>query len=185
MLIKRLLEFPLIVLAKLYSLKSLLQKLQFNRIGKNVTIGHHCSFSYKNITIGNNVSIGDYASFISTISKIEIGNYVLIGPNVTIRGGNHRYDLIGKYIFEITENEKLSIHDGNVIIEDDVWIGCNCTILKGVVVGRGSVIGAATVLRHDVPPYSVVIGNPSRLIKMRFSNNQIEEHENKLSKNKE
>jgi acetyltransferase-like isoleucine patch superfamily enzyme len=51
-----------------------------------------------------------------------------------------------------------------IVIEDDVWIGFNATVLKGVTIGRGAIIGASTVVTKDVPPYAIVVGNPQRQI---------------------
>ncbi len=65
---------------------SLLEE-KFKRFGENVSIGKSCDFIYDHIEIGDDVQIGDYASFIASVATIHIGNHVLFGPNVTIRGG--------------------------------------------------------------------------------------------------
>src|SRR5262249_48718165 len=60
-------------------------------------------------------------------------------------------------------------HDLNaraVVIEDDVWIGFNSVVLKGVRIGRGAIIGASTVVNHDVPPFTLVVGNPMRIVRV-------------------
>lgn len=72
----------------------------------------------------------------------------------------------------LKNNEALS--KGNIIIEDDVWIGQGAIILSGVTIGRGSVIGAGAVVAKDIPPYSIVVGNPGKVIKKRFSDEIIE-----------
>ena len=69
-----------------------------------------------------------------------------------------------------------------VVIEDDVWTGANVTILKGVTIGRGSVIAAGAVVTKSFPPYSIIGGVPAKLIKMRFTPEQIAEHERVLYK---
>lgn len=67
-------------------------------------------------------------------------------------------------------NEKVEAHSkGPVIIDDDVWIGFGATILSGVTIGKGAIVAAASVVIHDVEPYSIVAGNPARPIKYRFS----------------
>lgn len=58
---------------------------------------------------------------------------------------------------------------GEIVIEEDVWIGSNSVILSGVKIGRGSVIGAGSIVTKDIPRYSVVAGNPAKIVKMRFS----------------
>lgn len=157
-------------------------KKMFAECGENVTIGESCHFYCKNIYLGNNVSIGRGSEFISSVSKIYIGDNVMFGPNVTIRGGDHRIDIIGKYMKDISESEKLEKNDMDVIIHDDVWIGCNVTILKGVEIGRGSVVGAGSVIAKSIPPYTVHIGSHGILERKRFTDEQIERHEEILYK---
>lgn len=153
---------------------------QFAEHGEKVSVGVGCDFIPSHIHCGHHVHIGPHASFIASIAHIYIGNYVVFGPSVTIRGGNHRTDLIGKQIYEIGDNEKLTENDKDVIIEDGVWVGCNAIILKGVTIGRGAVVAAGAVVTKDVPAYAVVGGNPAKLIKFRFTEEQIKEHEGVL-----
>ncbi|MBQ7799060.1 MAG: antibiotic acetyltransferase, partial [Oscillospiraceae bacterium] len=101
---------------------------------------------------------------------------------VSIRGGNHRTDIVGKYIKDVTEKEKLPDNDQDVIIEDDVWIGTNAIILKGVKIGRGSVIGAGSVVTRNVPSYTIHVGSHGIFEKERFTKSEIEEHERILFK---
>lgn len=76
--------------------------------------------------------------------------------------------------------EKLPENDAPVVIEDDVWTCANVTILKGVTIGRGSIIAADAVVTKSFPPYSIIDGVPAKVLKMRFSEEEIEEHEEKL-----
>lgn len=145
-----------------------------------LSIGHHCDFILPHIHICNNVYIGDRASFIASIAHIYIGNNIMFGPNVTIRGGDHKSDIVGKYIFDIRESEKSLENDLDVIIDDDVWVGCNVTILKGVHVGRGAIVAAGSIVVKSVPSYAIVAGNPAKVIKFRFNDDQILQHEKKL-----
>ena len=73
--------------------------------------------------------------------------------------------------------EKLPENDQDVHIEEGVWVGCNATILKGVTIGKGAVVAAGSVVTKDVLPYSIVGGNPAKVIKYRFTPEQIEKHE--------
>lgn len=134
----------------------------------------------KNISIGNETYIGPRALFYSTNAKLIIGNKVVFGPSVTIITGDHRTDVIGKYIKDVTQ--KLPENDKDVIIEDDVWIGTNVTILKGVTIGHGSIVAAGSVVTKSFPAYSIIGGCPAKLLKMRFNANEIIEHENILYK---
>jgi acetyltransferase-like isoleucine patch superfamily enzyme len=129
------------------------------------------------ITIGDSVYIGPRVLMYSTVAYLKIGSYVNIGPNVSIITGDHRTNIIGEYMCNI--NEKLPQNDQDVIIEDDVWIGMNASIFKGVKIGRGSVIAGASVVTKDVPPYSIYISKND--IRPRFGQEQIIEHERLLN----
>lgn len=157
-------------------------KEHFKKFGTDVWIGRNCSFIYSHVEIGNDVQIGDGASFIASKANIRIGNKVIFGPNVTIRGGDHPTNVIGRYMKDIKECEKDPQLDQDVIIEDDVWIGCNVTILKGVHIGRGSVVGAGSVVTRSILPYTIYVGSHQPFYKPRFSSEEIIEHERLLNK---
>ncbi len=152
-------------------------KAMFAQCGSNVMIARNGSFSFKNIYIGNDVSIGPKATIMCSLAKVKIGNKVMFGPGVTVITGGHRTDLVGRYMYDIKEQEKLPENDQDITIEDDVWVGANAIILKGVTVGCGSVVAAGSVVTHDVPPYSIVGGVPAKIIKMRFTDEEIKRHE--------
>ena len=103
---------------------------------------------------------------------LTIGNFCSIADNVHFfLGGEHNYHNISTFPFKnyIFKNKiKESISKGPIIIGDDVWIGFGTTILSGVKIGQGSVIGANSIVTKDIPPYSIYAGN--RIIKRRFSN---------------
>jgi acetyltransferase-like isoleucine patch superfamily enzyme len=86
--------------------------------------------------------------------------------------------VIGKYI--VDSHEKLSENDKEVIIEDDIWVGANVTMLMGVTIGRGSVNVAGSVVNKSCPPYSLIGGIPAKILKYRFTIDEIVEHEKKL-----
>jgi len=143
---------------------------RFKRCGTNVKFNPlSSSFVYKNISIGNDVYIGEKASFMPYIAHLYIGNKVMFGPNVTIRGGMHPYYVSGRFLFDIGENENNPDDDQDIYIEDDVWVGTNVTILKGVVVGRGSVVAAGAVVTKSVAPYTIVGGVPAKKLSNRFN----------------
>lgn len=171
-----------LVISKLYDrLIMYLLITLFQKHGTNVRFFPTKSdFHYKNISIGNDVFIGAGASFIATKSYIKIGNKVMFGPNVTIRGGNHSSHIIGKYMFDYKNSDKLIEDDQPVIIEDDVWIGTGAIILKGVTVGTGSIIAAGAVVVRDVPKYSIVGGVPAAVIRTRWNDDELKEHLSKI-----
>ena len=73
------------------------------------------------------------------------------------------------------------IDDQDIIVEDDVWIGARAIILKGVTIGKGSVVGAGAVVTKTIPPYSIVGGVPAKILRRRFSNEEIIKHESILA----
>ena len=135
---------------------------------------------WENLSIGDGSSIPKGSVFYCTRALLTIGEKVIFGPNPTIITGDHRIDVIGKYIIDITDEEKLPRQDAPVTIEDDCWIGANVTILKGVTVGRGTVVAAGAVVNKSLPPYSVAGGIPAKVLKYRFTPEQIIEHEKAL-----
>lgn len=158
--------------------KMLLLMHAFAEHGSRFIFGPNDSFSYENIEAGNYVSIGGGATFLASESKIKIGNKVLFGPNVTIIGGNHNTSVIGKYMYDV--HEKRPEDDQDILIDDDVWVGANATILKGVHLHRGCVIAAGAVVTRDVSPYAIAAGVPAKMISFRFNIENILYHEEAL-----
>ncbi len=159
-------------------------------IGRGVTIGRHAyldGLSREGLKIGDNVSIGPYVSiectgnlrtlgrgcvigsrsgigaysFIGAAGGVQIGSDVIMGQWVSFHSENHNFDDPDVLI------RTQGVSHRGVIVEDDCWIGAKVTFLDGAHVGRGSVIGAGSVVRGDIPPYSVAAGVPARVIKSR------------------
>ncbi len=112
--------------------------------------------------------------------KISIGNYCSLADKImVIAGGEHEKEWVSNYPFvKIFEREDLYHkqkvrYKGDILIEHDVWIGNNVTILSGVTIGSGSVVGAGSVVVKDVAPYSIVVGNPAKMMRMRFGDDDI------------
>lgn len=121
------------------------------------------------ITIGNNCSIGAH-NHITATNRIVIGDGFLSGKWVTITDNSHgNYDLNNPEDIEqwqsVLPNHRPTVSKGPVIIGQNVWVGDKATILPGVTIGDGAVIGANSVVTKDVPPYSIVVGNPAKVIK--------------------
>ncbi len=129
------------------------------RLGKKIDIWRNTTF-----WVGSNIEIGDYSQLnpgVFLSGNVEIGKYVLIGPNVNIIGGTHNYESLDLPIrFQGSKVLK-------ILIEDDVWIGANATILGGVKIGKGAIIGAGTVVTKDVMPYEIHVGTPNKKLKTR------------------
>lgn len=133
-----------------------------------------------NLSIGDGTSIPKGSVFYCTEAPLTIGKKVVFGPRPTIITGDHRTDVVGSFILDNTE--KLPENDLPVVIEDDVWCGANVTILKGVTIGRGAVIAAGAVVTKSIPPYCIAGGIPARVLKMRFTEEEIIKHESLLLK---
>ena len=165
---------------------------EFNSVGKNciiekmrsligakrITIGNNCTIginsqltahdSFRNynytpcIVIGDDVSLGDYIH-ITAINSITICDGVLTGRWVTI--SDHSHGCVESAELSIAPNYRKLSSKGPVYIGKNVWIGDKASIMPGVTIGDGCVIGANTVVTKDVPPYSVVVGTPGRIVK--------------------
>lgn len=149
--------------------------------GENVRIGTNATLNWQNVYCGSDISIGQDALFMCTRAAIIIGDHVMVGPHVTIITGDHRTDIIGRYMTSITDNEKLPENDAEVHIEGDNWIGANAVILKGVHIGKGAIVAAGAVVNRDVPPYACVGGVPAKILKYRFSKEEQKMHEGMLN----
>lgn len=95
--------------------------------------------------------------------------------NFTVITGNHGRTC-GEW-FYITASKHVKDIEKDVIVEEDVWIGANVTLLSGVKVGRGATVGAGSVVSYNVPPYSIVSGNPAKVVGFSFKPEDIIEHE--------
>lgn len=154
---------------------------QFLDFGEHSYVGHECMFTYPTVSIGHHTYIGSKCVFQSSHGLIKIGNHVMFGPGVHIHGGDHIYNQIGVYMNEV---KKESGQDKEVIIKDDVWVGANAIILggkTGITIGEGCVIGAGSIVTKSTPPYAIVVGNPARVVKMRFTEEELIEHKRILS----
>lgn len=129
----------------------------------------------KNITMPSTSSFGVGACLFTTRAKIIVGHYVMAGPKLTIVTGDHHY-VPERYFATITDEEKPAECDSDVVIGEDVWIGANVTILKGVHIGRSAIIAAGAVVTHDVPEFAIVGGIPAKVIRYKWTENERERH---------
>jgi acetyltransferase-like isoleucine patch superfamily enzyme len=175
--------------AKIFALKEVFRKLYFGflgmQIGKNVRIGTlNCQwpnrinlgegtiledsvvfkitkpFNEENrIIIGKRVFIGMGCEF-NCNTKITVGDDCLIASNTTFVDTGH----------EISKGSKINTQPcivGEIILEEDVWVGTNCIILKGVTIGKGSIVGAGSLVNRSIPEYQIWAGSPARFIRNR------------------
>ena len=118
------------------------------------------------LKIGHNVCLG-FRCHIGCINYISIGDNVLVGSNVLITDHSH-----GKSEeCELSPNDRKLYSKGPVVIENDVWIGDNVCILPDTKIGHHSIIGANSVVIHDIPPYSIAVGSPAEV--KSYNNNDV------------
>ena len=130
----------------------------------------------ENVYLYENTHLLSGSLILSTRAKFIMKKNSGAAEGLTVVTGNH-YSVPGKFFMDIKDEEKPSDLDQDVVVEEDVWIASNVTILAGVTVGRGAVLGAGVVCRKDVPPYSVVLGNPGKVVGFKFTPEEIIEHE--------
>lgn len=150
---------------------------------RHCLLGHHVRIDRNNLLM--NVEMGDYTYTgpFDMLFHLKIGKFTSISYGVTIGAPEHNYKLLSTHPFiydsyyevfdksEVVRNDKF---DKETEIGNDVWIGCNSTILRGVHIGDGAVIGANSLVNRDVPPYAVVAGCPAKIIKYRFPKETID-----------
>lgn len=156
-------------------------KKAMGECGKNVMIKPSTSVfkGVENFYFDGDIRIARYAVIYSTKAKVIIGPKVAIAPYLKIITGNHTVDGLGHFMFDAGYAKKPE-DDQDVIIEGDAWLGINVTILAGVTVGRGSIISAGAVVTKSCPPYSVLVGVSAKVLKYRFSVEEVIEHEKRL-----
>ena len=173
------------------------------RFGKAVTLEHGVvidGLSHEGIELGNNVMIGPYSvirasvlsnigagirmgsgssvdaySYIGAGGPITIGENVIMGQHISFHAENHNYERTDVPIkYQGTRRR-------GIVIEDDCWVGANSTFLDGAHVGRGCVIAAGSIVRGEVPPYSVAAGAPVRVLRTRLQSAEQNSAKNAIS----
>ena len=138
-----------------------------------------CMFDLDRVHVGRYTYGGLYVLNHGEKQQLTIGDFCSIGENVTfVVCADHPVNHISTFPFKVkclkTESREAT-SKGDIILEDDVWIGQNAMILSGVTIGQGAIVAANSTVTKDVPPYAIVGGNPAKVIKYRFSDEIIEE----------
>lgn len=152
----------------------------YHQRGKGVIIRSRVRMDvvpFNHFSIGNNSMIEDFSTVNNGVGAVEIGenslvgignviigpvkigNNVILAQNIVASGLNHNYNNVTQPI------HKQGVSIAPIVIEDDCWIGSNAVITAGVTIGKHAVVAAGTVVTKNIPPYSVAVGNPSRIIK--------------------
>lgn len=148
--------FPTAMKVRNFCYKVALKKMgRYTNIADGVTIADPTR-----VSIGSNVSIHEY-TFIGAVGEVTIGDYVMFATGCAIISDSHIF----------TQRDIPMRKQGTVarpvVIEDDVWLGCKVTVLGGVRIGQGAVIGAGSVVTRDIPAYAVAMGVPCRIKRFR------------------
>lgn len=141
----------------------------------SLSLGQECYIGrYVEIGPSNSISIGDYSSIQDRsiiLGDVDIGRYCLLSLNVLMTTGKHQFEALPYRL--IRDQDQMLLRSGviqsnKITIEDDCWIGVNTVVMPGITIGKGAIIGANSVVTKDVPPYSVAVGSPARVIKQRL-----------------
>ena len=158
----------------------------YRRQYKNILNTSHIGYNVKvycpgNLYMEENTNIDSDGVIMNTRAKFIMKKNSGAAIGLLAITGNH-LSVVGKNLKQVTNQVKdeLDVHkemDKDIVVEEDVWIGSHVTLLSGVQLGRGCEVGSGSVVRVNVPPYSVVIGNPCKVVGFRFTPEEIIEHE--------
>lgn len=160
----------------LWPVRWFLLRASLKKVGKHFRFGYNSEFmDHRLIEIGDNVFMG-LDTTINTTVPVLIHDNVMFGKRVTIMGGDHNISEVGTPMrFVKTGGKNIPI-----IIDKNAWIGTNVTILKGVNIGEGAVVGAGSVVVKSIPPYSIAVGNPATVRRLRFTEEDLAIHLNQI-----
>ncbi len=138
----------------------------------------------RNLIMGENATLNSECIIMNSRAKVIIKNNSGSARQLLTITGNHM-SIVGYNVKQVTDKVKdkfdtIKEYDKDIIVEEDVWIGARVSILSGVTIGRGAEIGTGAVVRTSIPPYSVVVGNPAKIVGFRFTPDEIVEHEKVL-----
>lgn len=141
-------------------------------------------YNTKNLYIEEKCTIYSGSIIMNPRSKFILKKRSGASHNLMVVPGNHLC-LVGKWKDEVTDKIKDDLlenreYDQDIIVDEDVWMGVNVTLLNGVHIGRGCIVGAGSVVRNNTPPYSIVAGNPAKIVGFVFTPDEIIKHEKML-----
>lgn len=158
--------------------KYILSRILFRLRNKHNNVSPANIFNKDLVSIGKATYGSIYVLTFNNTNKLFIGNYCSIAPNVSFMlSADHHTNYISSYPFrvKVLGKDLEGVSKGDIIVDDDVWIGYGAIIMSGVHIGQGAVVAAGAVVTKDVPPYAIVGGVPAKVIKYRFKSEMIEE----------
>lgn len=149
----------------------------FGHYGEYATIQTPCFITEPQSCYINDYSVIRYGlNIINTLNvSVQVGKYCVLGPNCTLITGNHAQTLGLPQIVGCMCH--VNDYDASIEICDSVWLGANVTVLPGVKIGRGAIVGCGSLVNKDIPPYAVAVGTPAKIIATTFSIDEILKHE--------
>ena len=167
----------------LYSLRQNIKKRKRLKCWRKLNPHNETSpvndFNFSSVTVGKYTYGGIQVYNFNRSERLKIGNFCSIAGDVMfILNADHSTSTISTFPFKakcLFTGELEAASKGDIIIDDDVWIGYGATIMSGVHISQGAVIAAGAVVTKDVPPYAIVGGVPAKVIKYRFEPEMIEE----------
>lgn len=152
---------------------------RYGYIGKTVTIETPVFFTnQENVYLGDNTRVRRGFLLINNTGKFILKKYSVIATYCTVVTGNHTKNVTVPHT--IAGAYHINDKETDVVVGEDVWIGVNCTLLPGTIIGRGAVIGACSMVNKSIPPYAVAVGSPAKIIASSFTIDEIIEHEKSL-----
>lgn len=150
---------------------------KFGHFGKNAALGIPADLKNpRNIYLYDFARIGRRSTIMTMgNSKFIMKRGCLTAEGLVVVTSNHRQH-VGQFLSGKNEDNEYK----DIIVEEDVWIGINVTLLAGAHIGRGAIIGACSVVTKEIPPYAVAVGNPAKVVKFKWSIDDIIKHENQL-----
>lgn len=158
---------------------------QYKNIQKSSTVYYNVDvYNPEHLFMGENTNIDDGGIIMNPRAKFIMKKNSGAAVGLLVITGNH-LSVVGKHFKQVTDKVKdeLDVNhkmDQDVVVDEDVWIGSRVTLLAGSHIGRGCEIGSNAVIRGKIPPYSIIVGNPAKLVGFRFTPEEIIEHEKTL-----
>lgn len=155
---------------------------KFPHVDKTASIDRRdCVYNPSNLYMEQNTNIDSGAIIMNTRAKLVMRKNSGAAVGLLAVTGNHM-SIVGKNMKQITDKIKDEMDlnhemDKDIVIEEDAWIGSRVTLLAGAHLGRGCEVGSGSVVRGNIPPYAVVVGNPCKVVGFRFTPEEIIEHE--------
>lgn len=156
---------------------------KYGRIGEHTIVKPGSQLIPSNMYLDDYVLIQNGNNFISHKGKLIVRKYSVISSGCIIIPSTHKLKV--GVPFYLTAQEHVGDVDYDIVIDEDCWIGAGCILLPNIHIGRGAVVGAGTVVTRDIPPYSVVVGVPAKIIASKFDLKSCIQHESKIYKEDE